>query len=309
METPTKYHTKIIKAGNLIQIYEYQKPITKNKITTRDDYSKSTEGQKQNQSLTRTRNNLIRLIESNKGVNPKFLTLTIANPEATQIDLDHYLKQFAKRYQRQYKKPLKAITIIEQSKQRQETYGQAPPHAHVYIDHDDFINPETLNKLWPYGFQKLNRIKDTKTIGRYVAKYLTKETLQLNKKGFRTTRNLLRPEAITLLNTMTWLQPSFQDSYNVITRDKNILTSDINHCQFKEYHTIDQIPKFVNFFTGEIATIEIVISEARYLKNGEYSPWLSMTDYLKIEYAAKLEAEFILNQQKNTILSLHSETG
>ena len=307
METPTKYHTKIIKAGNLFQIYEYQKPITKNRLSTRSDYAKSQEGQKQSQSLTRTRNNLIRLIECNKGSNPKFLTLTIANPEATQIDLDHYLKQFAKRYHRNFKKPLKAITIIEQSKQRQLTFGKAPPHAHLYIDHEGYLTPDTLNKLWPYGFYKINRIRDTKTIGRYVAKYLTKDTLQLNKKGFRTTRNLSRPEAITLPNTITWISPDYQDAYNVITRDKNILTSDINHCQFKEYHTKDHIEPFINWFTGEVATIEVVINEARYLKNGEYSPWLSMTDYKKIEHEAKLEAEFILNQQNNSILSLHTD--
>lgn len=284
---PYQYQAKVIQSGSLIQVYEYEKPITTNRITLRDDYRKRKTGTKLDRNLNRTRNNLIRLIECNRGTSPKFITLTIADPNTTGSDLDHYLKQFAKRYQRHYKSPIKSITIIEQSQERAKTYGQAPPHAHVYLDHDEYIPPKLLDKLWPYGFYKINAIDDPKNIGRYVAKYLTKEKLALNKKGFRTSRSLNRPKVFTLPQANMWTNADFANVYAF-----NFLEH-FNVCNFFEYHDITTAPQFVNFETGEVVTIQHVIDESDHLRKGQVSPYLTIAHMKKIDEKLKYEAELL----------------
>jgi hypothetical protein len=105
---------------------------------------------------------------------------------------------------------------------------------------------------------------------------------------------------------MEWLNTNYQNGYSVVTRHNNIIASDINYCNFFEYHHADNVPQFVNFFTGEIVTIDIVINDARELGPGEYSPYLTLKEWKKIDDIAKFEAELLRNQFNPSILSQHS---
>ena len=60
-----KYKRKIIVSGKLIQQYDYIFPIYTGHVKARENYEKATDGEKHYKSLNRSRNNMIRTINSN----------------------------------------------------------------------------------------------------------------------------------------------------------------------------------------------------------------------------------------------------
>lgn len=267
------YKTKLILSGNHLQIYEYQTDIetmSDNK-PIRDNYKKSKEGLRRNDSLYRTRNNLVRLIEANKTPYTKMITLTVADPDTSYSDFNKYLKTFYLQFKRVIGEPLKAVIVIEGQIKRQQRYNlkQAPPHAHIVVFNDLFISPDTLKRLWKHGNHDIHKLKKVKNVGRYIAKYITKQTLLLNKKGYRTTHNLKRPTtAPTVAKLPDDLSVNYSDTFTLyygdIQSDKydnRVNFSKFNQCYFREIHDITKQPDIVNPETGEIISFPDYINK------------------------------------------------
>lgn len=305
------YKTKLILSGNHLQIYEYQTDIEtmSDHNPIRQNYEKSTEGIRRNDSVYRTRNNIVRLVETNKTPYTKMITLTVADPDTTYSDFDKYLKTFYRQFNRVIGQPLKAIIVIEGQVKRQKRYNlkQAPPHAHIVVFNDLFISPKTLKRLWKHGNHDIHKLKKVRNVGRYIAKYITKQTLLLNKKGYRTTHNLLRPTtAPTVATIPDSIDVNYSDTFTLYygdiqsdKHDNRVNFDKFNQCHFREIHDITKQPDMVDMETGEI------IPFADYIKNLladggtlEYEGSIVTPDYVKTR-----QKEYELKQ----LHSVHSD--
>lgn len=258
------YKTKLILSGNHLQIYEYETDIETMSDTKplRHNFKKASEGIRRNDSVYRTRNNIVRLVETNKTPYTKMITLTVADPDTSYSDFDKYLETFSRQFKRVIGQPLKAITVIEGQVERQKRYNlkQAPPHAHIVVFNDLFISPETLKRLWKHGNHDIHKLKKVRNVGRYIAKYITKQTLLLNKKGYRTTHNLLRPTtAPTVAKLPDDLTVNYSDTFTLYygdihsdKYDNRVNFQKFNQCHFREIHDITKHPDIVDMETGEI---------------------------------------------------------
>ena len=190
------YTQKVVISGDFLELYQYQKTILKGFQVTKDDIVKikekttetiTTNWQKSQFSLTRTRRNIRRLINANLVMN-KFLTLTFAE-NVCDIDVANYeFKKFIERLKYQYPTlDLKYLTVIEFQK-------RGAVHYHMVLNTPK-IKASKIAELWGNGFIKINEIKKCDNLGAYVSKYLSKESTErlYNRKKFFCSHNLERP--------------------------------------------------------------------------------------------------------------------
>ena len=250
----------------MIRLYEYQKPInTDYTLNSRSEYSKATNGLKRSDSLHRTRNLFIDYIETNKNPYTKLLTLTTKEPIYEFKHLDKQVQLFVKNLNNNLPFKLQYIYVVEGQKKRQEKFNlpDAPLHLHMMIFNRQKIPYTTLKKYWPIGSVDIQKVRHIKSMGRYMAKYLSKETLELNKKGFRRSLNLKKPETVVTCENFPWQEttPNYLSHYTFNTKgtstkqlDKWVI--DLNSCSYKEWHNKKDLPPLVDNKTGELITFE-----------------------------------------------------
>jgi len=204
------YTQKLVISGDFLELYQFQKKIKKGFEVTKEQLSPlieyaisdmgcklikekrllTTNWQKSQFSLTRTRRNIRRLINANKTMS-KFLTLTFAD-NVCDIDFANYeFKKFIERLKYQYPTlDLKYLTVIEFQK-------RGAVHYHMILNTPK-IKASKIAELWGNGFIKINQIKKCDNVGAYVSKYLSKESTErlFNRKKFFCSRNLEKPVEI-----------------------------------------------------------------------------------------------------------------
>ncbi len=220
---PRVYRQKLVESGDYIEIYDYENFIKinqkrkkrrnnkpkKDKIDPFDDGFDMSEIIKDNNnrfSLNRTRGNIVRLINSNPDLKV-FITLTFDSQKFNKPFTDFkecnlIFSNFIKRLKRKYPK-LKYLAVPEfqgdydyRTKLKKEHGGNI--HYHV-LSNLPFIESQELEKIWGYGFIKINNIRYVNAIGPYVAKYLGKELFDgrlAGKKKLFYSRELNRPRTI-----------------------------------------------------------------------------------------------------------------
>jgi len=224
--TKQHYKTKIIKAGELIRVYQYNVPIYCDRNTYRVDYTKNPLD-RSSKSLRRTRDSIRNLIEVNKTQYYKLITLTTKKPIEDRLTFNKYLTYFRRQFKKIFGVDSIYLGVYEGQEKRKETYKLdfAPLHVHLVIFIDKFLPFKDLKKCWPYGSVDVKHLTPTKTnpngdIARYFMKYITKQTLEVNKKGYLRTRNLKQPKTV-LLDTdidISNLTPTYDDIYTFSTR-------------------------------------------------------------------------------------------
>jgi len=250
-----QFSDKIIIAGNFIRHYNYNKPMSSGFTRTIERNNKRQEGEKRQDSITRTRNNFIDYIETNKTQYTKLLTLTTKEPIYNEQEFRKHLQTFFRSFNNYFDISIRYAYVLEGQKKRQETYSlpYAPLHAHILIFNNQKFPFEQLKKLWPLGSVDIHRAKHIKQLGRYMAKYLTKETLAINKKGFIRSANLTKAQTVRTMHPFPWDTPDWNNYYHFNMRGpKSQLLSDINGCQYNEFHDIRNLPRLYNIETGEI---------------------------------------------------------
>lgn len=231
------YQTKIIQAGKLIQARAYKKPLYREYASNREDYTQAEEGNKREDSLTRTRNNIMLTIEANLTPFSKFITFTTEIPiyEREKILLE--LKYLKKRFERKYKVKMNYIAVIEGQYKRQETYNLpfAPLHIHMILFMDKYIPFKELKKLWEQvGSVDIKRVKQG-DLGVYMMKYITKEVVAFKKNGILKSRNLNTPSVMYLPEYYELENPTFSNTYLFYTKSLEDATlEDINECVMTE---------------------------------------------------------------------------
>ena len=219
---------KAVLSGDVIEIYEYEKPILSGKDAIlqsrkekeaedtpewiRDLDSEGTSGKYRDDSLARARKKIRRLINANvyrhpnedgEIFKPVFMTLTFAD---NVVDVDPANREFKKFIQRlnhhvygRGKTGLKYVAAIEFQK-------RGAVHYHCVFFNLPFIEASVIASLWGQGYIKVNSLKkrdgtNCDNVGAYVTKYMQKELDDERlhgRKCYLVSKGLHQPEEIAL---------------------------------------------------------------------------------------------------------------
>lgn len=191
-----QFNKKVIVSGNVLEVYEYEKPIVKGIEKKRKGRSNSlfttAEIKLDNRSKVARRARAI--VRRTANANPdlkKFLTLTFAK-NITDISYARYeFDKFIKRLKTRFK-ALQFINVIEFQK-------RGAIHFHLLCNLP-YINVNELSRIWKHGFIKLNRIDNIDNVGAYITKYMTKDNIDdrlIGKKCYTMSKGLKKPAEYT----------------------------------------------------------------------------------------------------------------
>ena len=213
-----RVYKKIVCAGDVIEVYEYDKGYLKGYELTESEKRNNgrLKGEKSNnyeehrkQVLQRAKKNLRRLINANVGQYgkefiAKFLTLTFKDNIKDIKQANYEFTKFIKRLNYHCfgtkKANLKYTCVIEFQE-------RGAIHYHVIIYNIPYIKASEISNIWGNGFIKINKIDDVDNVGAYVSEYLGQaykgqgkniedDRLQ-GKKSYFSSRGLFKPVEIT----------------------------------------------------------------------------------------------------------------
>ena len=194
--TVKQFRRRLIVSGNIVESYEYEKPVAKgleSKRTGRANSpftSQEVKDENRKKTACRARAFVRRMVNANPGLN-KFLTLTFAE---NRVDLDsaHYdFDKFIKRMKTRFL-GFKYISVIEFQK-------RGAIHFHLLCNLP-YVDVNSLAKVWRHGFIKLNRIDSIDNVGAYVTKYMTKDNFDerlTGRKSYSMSKGLHKPKEYT----------------------------------------------------------------------------------------------------------------
>lgn len=211
---------KLIVCGNVIEIYEYEKPpkAPEGNFDSKDDYNpfdfENTKieprevdrvEERRRQSLRDSRNLTKRLALMNFNNGDKFLTLTFDpsrfddHSKIRNLDfVDKEFKKFIQRFNYKFKTKLKYLAV-------RETHKSGVFHFHMICNWEkDFSCEEEIRaserflgkEVWKHGFVDIKTINHVDNVGAYIIKYMTKDlSIELfkGKKMYLCSKGLKRP--------------------------------------------------------------------------------------------------------------------
>lgn len=186
------YDGKVVKCGDIIEIYRYEKGVFKGFINENGRAGNGciTEEQKEKNreiSLMRARRDLRRIVNANVGqwgddVTSKFVTLTFRD-NVKDLDMANYeFKKFVKRLN--YKVYGKKCSKLKYSAVP-EFQKRGAVHYHVIFYNLPYTKANIIEEVWGNGFIKINKIDDIDNVGAYICKYLTKNNCDDRLRGRR----------------------------------------------------------------------------------------------------------------------------
>lgn len=250
---------KVVISGNVVEVYEYNDIIKKDKgyVKKHDWTDEEKERQNAKRSRTRSMTNFRRLALSNFNNNSIFLTLTFADTDTLDIkDVEHTNKEFKKFIQRMRHvygdfKYLAVIEFQDKNDRGAVHYHLLMdglpfiPHSKEYADKNKIEYKHNLTDLWGLGYVWVNRIEHVDNIGAYMSKYMTKnlddERLK-GKKAYLYSKNLIRPMEFTdyasvsaLINSwgLDDIEPVYKDTWVQYKGEDNEY---INQIIYREYN-------------------------------------------------------------------------
>lgn len=207
---------KIIKSGDILEIYEYSEgyikgyTLTENEINNRTSTeSNPDDTDSRERSLKRAKANLRRLINANVGqygkeFTAKFLTLTfkenIQDIKQANYEFQKFIKRLNYKLYGTKKANLKYTTVVEFQK-------RGAIHYHTIIYNMPYLKANEIYNIWGNGFIKINNIDDVDNVGAYVGEYLgqaekgqgknIKDDRLRGQKSYFSSRGLFKPVEIT----------------------------------------------------------------------------------------------------------------
>jgi hypothetical protein len=237
LETTNSYQTKIITTNNVIQYYNYSKPIIIGNKSDRENYEKSFYGDKSSKSLQRARNNLFLTIASNVTKYSKFMTLTTKETVLYRESFLKMFKQFQKNFNRIFGYSLKYISVLERQKLRGKKENNLGSwHIHLIVFNSKKIDFEKLKQAWAsFGSVDIKKVRHVEQLGVYMIKYLTKDNVQFHKKTILKSQNLIIPNIFHNQYIITPDSFDYNSSYTFYKTDMETFDS----LQQREYYKID----------------------------------------------------------------------
>ena len=253
------YRCKVITAGNKQQFFNYTKPQFRDYKTIRASYEKSMDSDKRDDNLQRSRNSMVLLIDANVTKYSKFITLTFANAVLDRNDAFRYLKQFTKDFKHKFGYPLQYVLVAERQLKRGLKEGnEGSWHFHLVVFNERKLPFKDLKDIWgKYGSIDVKKIDYSHKLGVYMAKYLSKEVMEANKKGYTSSQGLIHPTIEYLPhNYSPESLADYQSTYSLYNRDDE---NTINICSFQEYHHIERKPRDITAIAIEYFGADKVI--------------------------------------------------
>ena len=213
------YNYKIIKCGENIEIYKYERCIIKAKRDKRNCYNKPKKINKSDEekflerrkNLNKSRNKICRLIKSNSDLKT-FITLTFANEptiEKSKKMLNIFFTKLRKKYP-----DLKYIWVME----RGEKHSRLHYHLLTNLDFGIYctnskhqaqkdLEVNFAKTVWKHGYVDIKTldIGGMYNIAGYLSYYITKSMLNIelvNQRIFSYSRNLKKPKISTFLTNI-----------------------------------------------------------------------------------------------------------
>jgi len=186
---------KVVETNHKYYIYNYSEPILydykrKERALKERVASEGVEAERSGFSLNRTRNKIKHLVECNVTKNTKFATFTTAIDFKSRREANRAFEGLCRRYQKRYGERLPYLWVSERGT---DTNGTHRLHIHAILFIDRYITKKDIDYLWPHGFVKINRVDHRKNLALYLMKYITKDALTANKKGYFNSLKLKQP--------------------------------------------------------------------------------------------------------------------
>lgn len=196
------YDKKLIISGKYIEFYKYHTPIYRIDVYKPDNDKKIYPYRELRlDNLTRTKTNVIRLINSNPDMD-KFLTLTYSHKMQDLSESNILFKNFILRLRRKFNK-FKYFTVPEfQLKNTQNV------HYHMLSNLPYIPTWDIQNLYWREGICYVEKTESITNLGLYMSKYLNKDfenDRYCNKRKFLTSGNLDKPRILKGDEVVTWL--------------------------------------------------------------------------------------------------------
>lgn len=235
--TVYSYKTKVVKSGNVYEVYNYQnrrfKGYTGLNTTGRVGKGSADKEGNRDKVLYRARRDIRNIVNANyvPGVS-KFVTLHFKENITDVASANKYFRDFIKRLNYQAfksKKSLLKYTVVP------ETQKRGAIHYHVIFYNLPYFHWEKLIDTWGHGGIWIERIKEVDNVGAYICKYLSKEECESfrGKKCYFNSRNLDKPLEIThekkvseVLAHLETISPKINKSYS------NEYTGEVGYRQY-----------------------------------------------------------------------------
>lgn len=241
-----KYH-KVIKCGNVVEIYTYDEKIIDKKLGQKGGRKEQGETIREDrkdeyrkQANYRARENIRRLVNANFGEGDIFFTLTFKENERNLQRANHEFKKFVQRVKRRQSDFI-YVAVIEFQK-RGAVHYHLVCNLNVAWDtrEEREFQEREFAKLWGHGFCDLEAIRPLAgcdNIGAYLVKYLKKGFEDKRFDGRRRylySKGLEKPYELTIddgkqkwVDTLESFYPWYTSSYS------NIFTGQV---QYREYN-------------------------------------------------------------------------
>lgn len=212
-------NVKIIKCGNIIELYEYATPYYYNlgKTKQHDNAIEEEDSSRamRTDNIGRTQRKIKRLINSNSfvyGHRPKFVTYTFARNVTSIREANRVFNNNRQNLVRHFGRKLRYLAVPELQK-------RGAIHYHVvYFDLPYTSNiKEIFKKSWGEGFVQVKAIEHVYNVGAYISKYFSKQWAServIGTKGFFTASGLYQPEiyrTIDILKTFAILREEYKE--------------------------------------------------------------------------------------------------
>lgn len=244
-------YTKLIKSGDIIELYQYEKDLPKQ---SRIRIKRRVKGLtvrvlRSFANVQRQRKSFYRLVRANIGreESPALVTLTMYQSVGI-TSAYQFVTAFFARLRREFGPKIRYIGVPEFQKDV-DFYGKkkrlgGSVHFHVLMwGLPDWIYEERKTRFmqsrWLFGFCDLTRTDGSVKLAGYLAKYMQKGVLDerlCGQKGYFSSRNVLRP---VCLSTPT--QVSYSDEVLGLSTDYHIdtvyefPTQWLGKCVYKNY--------------------------------------------------------------------------
>ena len=194
------YFKKGVFYGDYLDEVIYDKVKISHSNKSRDDYTKRMNSERRDFSLIRARQNIYRIVHANVykhgNFNPIFCTLTYSKDQTSLSAARREYSYFIKKLNIHVGHKIQYICVPEIQKKREMKTGKAVWHFHAVIFNLPYIPILEFKSLWTFGSVDLQITRNIKDVGAYIAKYLTKDTVDSRLYGqrvYNTSQNVFRP--------------------------------------------------------------------------------------------------------------------
>lgn len=217
-----KSHYKVIKCGNIIEVYYYAEPYFYNfgKVRSNEDFIEKTEEDLPRiDNLTRAQRKIKRLVNSNAfvyGYKPIFATYTFKKNEDDIKTANFYFKRHIDDIRRRIVgRSVRYVAVPELQ------YRGAIHYHVVFFDLPYIPDIKTVfASSWGQGFVQIKAVEHVRNIGAYVSKYFSKlwhDKRVKGTKGYFSTEGLYQPEVyrdIAILDKYDIVDLEFAQSFS-----------------------------------------------------------------------------------------------